>query len=73
MTHKVAYRNAYVCIKTYVNTVSVDEEEAMNFKESWEGYIGGLEGRKGKREIFELKYNVKNKRTEKVLKRRNKG
>lgn len=56
-----------------MNTVLVDEEEAMNFKESWEGYIGGLEGRKGKREIFELKYNVKNKRTEKVLKRRNKG
>lgn len=56
-----------------MNTVLVDEEKAMNFKESWEGHIGGLEGRKGKREIFELKYNVKNKRTEKVLKRRNKG
>lgn len=48
-----------------MNTVLVDEEEDMNFKESWEGYIGGLEGRKGKREIFELKYNVKKKEQKK--------
>lgn len=35
-----------------MNTVSVDDEEATNLKECWEGYIGGFEGRKGKREVF---------------------
>lgn len=37
------------------------KSEAMNLKTSGEGYPGRLRGRKGKREMLELYYNLKNK------------
>lgn len=40
----------YVYTSTYMPTIIISIKEAVNLNESWEGYMGGLGGKKGKGE-----------------------
>lgn len=46
----------YMCICMHVCNIYM-ESEAVDSKESNEGYVGGFGGRKRKREIMQLLYN----------------
>lgn len=50
------YLGIYVCVYMHVCNIYM-LSEAMNSKESNEGYVGGFRGRKRKREIMQLFYN----------------
>lgn len=45
----------------HVHAITVDEKETINLQESEEGYMGGFGRRKGKEEMLQLKYHLKNK------------
>lgn len=42
------YLETNVYINTHMNAITIDEKEAMNLKDSWETYMQGLEGGKGR-------------------------
>lgn len=39
----------YTCVYAYIYAMTITEKEAMNLKDHGEGYMGGLERRKGKK------------------------
>lgn len=56
-----------MCVCVCVTIDFFKKKEALNVKESREGYMGGLRGRKGKRELLQSKHNLKNKQQEDSL------
>lgn len=54
--YNITFQNSYVC--TYVNTVTITKKEAMDLKESKEGYMGRFGGRK-RMMGMDLNYNLK--------------
>lgn len=56
------YTHLHIHASTYINIIAINKKkEDMNFKKSRERYMGGFEGRKGKKEKSYLNYIVKNK------------
>lgn len=57
----------YTAKQPSLKTITISEKETMKLKEIWEGYIGGLKGRKGKgnHRLSHVKFNnlKKKKRT----------
>lgn len=49
-TQQFIFRNMYVYTSTYMPTIIISIKEAVNLNESWEGYMGGFGGKKGKGE-----------------------
>lgn len=44
---------------TYISVIAVDEQKALNLKEKRARYRGGFGGKKRKRRMLQLKYNLK--------------
>lgn len=44
---------------TYNSVIAIDEQKALNLKENRTRYRGGFGGKKGKRRMLQLKYNLK--------------
>ena len=47
-TEDDVFRNVYVCIDTYIHVLVIYEKETLNLKETREGYVGDLEGERGR-------------------------
>lgn len=58
------FGNTYVYKCAYMNSISTDEEEIMNFKKSMEGYMGVFGIKKGKENIVIL---LKSQKLNKIL------
>lgn len=64
-THQVLSVKLYVYANTTLHTITTDENRDHEFGEAWGGLCGRFEG---KREMFKLKYNLKNKKGQKSKK-----